>query len=115
MGDARVRFIGIDTLETGTGSLATNAQKYVESLLENATKVYIQHDPVSGIYDTYQRSLGLVWADDILVNYMVVKMGYSQNNYSDPTQALIFNGISLDQWFKNAEAYAQENNLGMWA
>jgi endonuclease YncB( thermonuclease family) len=112
----RVRFIGIDTLEMGSGDpLAINAQKYVESLLENATKVYIQHDPVSGIYDTYQRSLGLVWADDTLVNYMVVKMGYSQNNYSDPTQALIFNGISLDQWFKNAEAYAQENNLGMWA
>jgi hypothetical protein len=42
-------------------------------------------------------------------------MGYSQNNYADETQALVFNGISLDQWFKNAEAYAQDNNLGMWA
>lgn len=111
----RVRFIGIDTLETGSGTLATDAKNYVASLLENAEHVYIQHDPVSGIRDTYQRHLGLVWADDILVNYMVVKMGYSQNNYSDPTQALVFNGISLDQWFKNAEAYAQDNNLGMWA
>ena len=83
--------------------------------LENATHVYIQHDPVSGIRDTYERHLGLVWADDILVNYMVVKMGYSQNNYADETQALVFNGISLDQWFKNAESYAKANNLGMWA
>jgi len=110
----RVRFIGIDTLETGSGDLATQAKNYVASLLENAEHVYIQHDPVSGIRDTYERHLGLVWADDILVNYMVVKMGYSQNNYADETQALVFNGISLDQWFKNAEAYAQENNLGMW-
>lgn len=114
-GGDRVRFIGIDTLETGSGTLATQAQQYVENLLENATTVYIQHDPVSGINDTYERHLGLVWADDILVNYMVVKMGYSQNNYADETQALIFNGVSLDQWFKNAEEYAKDNNLGMWA
>jgi endonuclease YncB( thermonuclease family) len=46
---------------------------------------------------------------------MVVKMGYSQNNYSDEDQQLVFNGISLDQWFQNAERYAKENNLGMWA
>ena len=95
--------------------LPKNAQQYVADLLENATKVYIQNDPSSGIRGTYGRHLGLVWADDVLVNYMVVKMGYSQNNYADEDQGLVFNGISLDQWFKNAESYAQENNLGMWA
>lgn len=114
-GADRVRFIGIDTLETGSGTLAADAQQYVESLLENATKVYIQHDPTSGIRETYGRHLGLVWADGVLVNYMVVKMGYSQNNYSDEDQLLVFNGISLDQWFQNAESYAKANNLGMWA
>lgn len=114
-GNDRVRFIGIDTLETGSGNLAANAQQYVAGLLDNASTVYIQHDPTSGIRETYGRHLGLVWADDILVNYMVVKMGYSQNNYSDEDQQLVFNGISLDQWFKNAESYAKANNLGMWA
>ena len=114
-GNDRVRFIGIDTLETGSGTLAADAQQYVESLLENATTVYIQHDPTSGIRETYGRHLGLVWADGVLVNYMVVKMGYSQNNYSDEDQQLVFNGISLDQWFQNAESYAKANNLGMWA
>jgi endonuclease YncB( thermonuclease family) len=114
-GEDRVRFIGIDTLETGSGTLASQAQAYVESLLENATTVYIQHDPTSGIRETYGRHLGLVWADGVLVNYMVVKMGYSQNNYSDEDQQLVFNGISLDQWFQNAERYAKDNNLGMWA
>jgi endonuclease YncB( thermonuclease family) len=115
LGEDRVRFIGIDTLETGTGSLAANAQAYVNNLLDNATVVYIQHDPVSGIRENYGRHLGLVWADGVLVNYMVVKMGYSQNNYSDEEQNLVFNGVSLDQWFKNAESYAKANNLGMWA
>jgi len=114
-GGDRVRFVGIDTAETGSGTLATQATNYVASLLSNATKVYIQRDPVSGLRETYGRHLGLVWADDVLVNYMVVKMGYSQNNYSDLEQNLIFNGVSLDQWFKNAEEYAKDNNLGMWA
>lgn len=110
----RVRFVGIDTPETGTGQLATDATNFVRNLLENATNVYIQQDPASGIKDTYDRYLGLIWADDILVNYEVVKYGYSQNNYSDTQFRLVFNGVSLDQWFKNAEEYAKENNLGMW-
>lgn len=115
MNNDRVRFVGIDTTETGSGTLATQAKNYVNSLLENATDVYIQNDPTTGIRETYGRHLGLVWADGVLVNYMVVKMGYSQNNYADDQQRLVFNGISLDQWFKNAESYAKENKLGMWA
>ena len=115
LGGDRVRFVGIDTAETGSGTLAAQATVYVHNLLNSASEIYIQRDPTTGIRETYGRYLGLVWADDVLVNYMIVRMGYSQNNYSDPDQNLVFNGVSLDQWFKNAESYAQENNLGMWA
>ncbi len=111
----RVRFVGIDAQETGTGQLAIDATNLVYNLLNNATNVYIQQDPASGIKDTYDRYLGLIWADDILVNYEVVRHGYSQNNYSDEQQRIILNGVSLDQWFKNAEEYAKDNKLGMWA
>ena len=45
----RVRFVGIDTPETGSGQLATDATNFVYNLLNNATNVYIQHDPSSGI------------------------------------------------------------------
>lgn len=114
LGDDRIRFVGIDTLELGTGGpLAWEAKDYVDDLLQNATKIYIQNDPTTGSQDSYGRYLGLVWADDILVNYMVVKLGYSQNNYSDPFQRLVFNGVSLHQWFINAETYAKDNHLGV--
>lgn len=110
----RVRFVGIDTPETGSGQIATDATNFVYNLLNNATNVYIQQDPASGIKDTYDRYLGLIWADDYLVNYEVVKYGYSQNNYSDDQQRIVLNGVSLHQWFLNAEEYAKENKLGMW-
>ncbi len=115
LGENRVRFIGIDTTEMGSGTLATQAKNYVASLLSNATTIYLQHDPAFGMVDTYGRSLALVWADGVLVNYQVVLMGYSQNNYQDSTNALIFNNINLSTWMTNAEKYAKANQLGVWA
>ncbi len=115
LGENRVRFIGIDTTEMGSGTLATAARNYVESLLSSATTVYLQHDPASGTVETYGRSLALVWADGVLVNYQVILMGYSQNNYQDSTNALVFNNINLSTWMTNAEKYAKANQLGVWA
>ncbi len=114
MGDLRLRFIGIDTPEMGSGYVATMAKSYVYSKLNAANTIYIQHDPRSGRVDSYERQLGLVWYDGKLLNYELVLNGYSQNNYSDDTQSLIFNGIPLSIWMANAEAYAKQNRLGIW-
>lgn len=114
MGDLRLRFIGIDTPEMGSGLVATMAKSYVYNSLNKAVTIYIQHDPRSGRVDSYERQLGLVWYDGKLLNYQLVLNGYSQNNYSDDTQSLIFNGIPLSIWMANAEAYAKQNRLGIW-
>lgn len=115
LGDDRVRFVGIDTTETGSGTLATQATNYIRGILVPATEIYVQYDPSAGFKDTYGRHLGLVWADGVLVNYMMVLKGYSQNNYYDANETLVFENITLNQWFENAEQYAQDNLLGMWA
>lgn len=114
MGDYRLRFIGIDTPEMGSGIVATMAKSFVYNSLNRASTIYIQHDPRSGRFDSYERQLGLVWYDGKLLNYELVLNGYSQNNYSDDTQSLIFNGIPLSIWMANAEAYAKQNRLGIW-
>lgn len=114
MGEKRVRFVGIDTPEMGSGVIATAAKNFVYNKLNSATEIYIQHDPVSGIYDTYQRHLGLIWYDGVLLNYELVLNGYTQNNYSDTQNRLIFNNIPLAIWMRNAENYAKENRLGVW-
>lgn len=114
MGDLRLRFIGIDTPEMGSGLVATQAKSYVYNRLNTAALIYIQHDPRSGRIDSYERQLGLVWYDGKLLNYELVLYGYSQNNYSDDTQSLVFNGIPLAIWMANAEAYAKQYRLGIW-
>lgn len=110
----RVRFIGIDTPETGSGIVATNAKNFVGTRLSQASIIYLMHDPVSGNVDTYGRYLALIWVDGSLLNYEIVLNGYSQNNYQDSTQALIFNGIPLARWMTNAESYAKSLGLGVW-
>ncbi len=114
-GSDRVRFVGIDTTESGSGTLATQATSYLRGILNNATEIYIQYDPSAGFKDTYERHLGLVWADGQLVNYLMVLRGYSQNNYYDEDETFVYEGITLNQWFENAENYAQENQLGVWS
>lgn len=114
VGSERLRFIGVDTPETGSGIVAVRATQYTYNALKNAKTVYIQYDPSSGSTDTYGRRLGLIWYDGKLLNYELVLNGYSQNNYSDSRGLLVFNGISLEVWMANAEAYAKANRLGVW-
>lgn len=113
--DRRVRFVGVDTPETGTGIVASDATSFVYNRLKNATTIYLQHDPSSGTTDSFGRALALIWVDGVLINYELVLYGYSQNNYGDSLNALVFNGVTLSTWMNNAQRYAQENNLGVWA
>jgi endonuclease YncB( thermonuclease family) len=115
LGENRVRFIGIDTPEMGSGLLATQARDYARNRLSSATTIYLQHEPTSGNVDTYGRYLALIWVDGALLNYEMVLNGYSQNNYQDSTMALVFNGIPLSRWMTNAENFAKSHNLGVWA
>jgi len=115
LGENRVRFIGIDAPEMGSGTLAIQARDYARNRLSTATTIYLQHEPTSGNVDTYGRYLALIWVDGALLNYEMVLNGYSQNNYQDSTMALIFNGIPLSRWMTNAENYAKSHNLGVWA
>jgi endonuclease YncB( thermonuclease family)/beta-lactam-binding protein with PASTA domain len=110
----RVRFIGVDTPETGSGIVATQARQFVYNRLSRATTIYLQHDPASGNIETYGRYLALIWADGVLLNYELVLYGYSQNNYQDARYNLSFNGVSLSRWMTNAEEHAKTNRLGVW-
>jgi len=103
----------------------------------NSKSIYIQSDPDIGYTDTYTRHLGLIWVDlgedvisidivdssdnliytetltgTILLNYHLVKNGFSYNYYSNQSE-LIFNNRYLYRWFQDAEKYAKENNLGV--
>jgi endonuclease YncB( thermonuclease family) len=115
LGENRVRFIGVDTPElNGGGNLAYAAKSFVYNRLNNANQIYLQHDPRSGNVETYGRYLALIWVDGVLLNWELVYYGYSQNNYQDETDALIFSGIGLSRWMTNAENRAKALRLGVW-
>lgn len=111
------RFVGIDTPETFpvVEPWGLEAKAYTDSVIENATEIWISKDPNTSLFDSYGRNLGLIWVDGVLLNYELVRLGYSKNNYSDPNFTLVFENVSLDRWFKNAEAEAKANALNIWS
>jgi endonuclease YncB( thermonuclease family) len=117
------------------------AKAYTSTILNyaknNNKKIYIQSDPDLGYRETNGRHLGLIWVDleddvlsidiedssgnviyteeltgVILLNYHLVKNGFSYNYYSSESQ-LIFNNRYLYRWFQDAQIFAEENNLGI--
>jgi endonuclease YncB( thermonuclease family)/beta-lactam-binding protein with PASTA domain len=117
------------------------AKAYTSTILlyakNNGKPIYIQSDPKIGYRDTYDRHLGLVWVDLgddvlsidildsngnlvyveqltglILLNYQIIKNGFSLNKYSDESE-LIFDNKYLYRWMEEAERFAKENNLGL--
>ncbi len=115
LGSNRVRFIGIDTPEMNSGDpVAQAAKTFAYNRLRVATTIYLQHDPRSGNIDTYERTLALIWVDGVLLNWEMVYYGYSQNNYADPEETLVFSGVSLNRWMANAETHAKTEHSGVW-
>ena len=114
-GDARVRFLGVDTPETfpNTDPWGPEAKAYTTSILtQPGATIYLQSDPYLGATETYGRSLGYVWVNGLLLNYDLIKHGYSYNYLSSDTK-LVYGNRYLYRWFQDAEKYARENNLGI--
>ncbi|QWB99939.1 lamin tail domain-containing protein [Mycoplasmatota bacterium] len=117
------------------------AKAYTTTILEyadtNDLPIYIQSDPDLGYSETYGRHLGLVWVDLgdnvlsidildseenvlfteeltglILVNYHVVKNGFSYNYYGSESN-LVINNRYMIRWLQEAEKFARDNNLGI--
>jgi endonuclease YncB( thermonuclease family) len=121
---------------------AEGASVYTKTILNyadaNNLPIYIQSDPDLGYNETYDRHLGLVWVDlgdnvlsidildseenvlfteeltgVILVNYHVLKNGFSLNFYGSESNLIVNNRYML-RWFQEAEKFARDNNLGLF-
>lgn len=117
------------------------AKAYNETILNyaknNGKNIYVQSDPDLGFSEGYGRFLGLIWVDlgddillidildsqgnlkyteeltgVILINYHLVKNGFSLNYYGSKS-SLTFNNRYLYRWFQDAEDFAKEMGLGL--
>jgi endonuclease YncB( thermonuclease family) len=114
-GTSRVRFLGVDTPETFpvADPWGPEAKAYTTSILTAPNvQIYLQSDPYLGATETYGRSLGYVWVSGVLLNYEIIRHGYSYNYLSTDTK-LVYGNRYLYRWFQDAERYARENKLGI--
>ncbi len=99
----RVRYIGVNTAETGQ-PYAAEAQALNESLVAGKA-VWLEMDEQDR--DSYGRVLAYVWIDDLLVNLELVRQGYA-NSYPVPPN------LRYVKSFARAEREAREAGRGQW-
>lgn len=105
----KVRFIGINTPETKHPNkdiecYGEEASAKTSELLLN--KSAILEKDISET-DRYGRLLRYVYIDETMINEYLVKNGYALASSYPPD-------VKYQEKFKQAEAYARENNLGLW-
>lgn len=105
-GGEKVRYIGIDTPETGNGGecFFEEAKKKNEELVLGKT-VRLEKDVSER--DRYGRLLRYVYVGDLFINKIMVEAGYAKVSTYPPD-------VKYQETFIEAERYARESNLGLW-
>jgi micrococcal nuclease len=100
----RVRYIGINTPETGQ-PYAADAKAFNQSLVAGQ-EVWLETDVQAS--DQYGRLLAYVWVDDTFVNLELARQGYAVA-YTVPPN------VRYADVFVRAEREAREAGRGLWA
>lgn len=103
-GGQRVRYIGIDTAESG-GCFATESTSKNKELVGGKT-IRLEKDVSEA--DRYGRLLRYVYVGDILINEVLVKEGYAQV-YTYPPD------VKYNERFLAAQKEARESDRGLWS
>ena len=109
----KVRYQNINTPESYTGNIqewGIPAKEYTKAQLSRANEIYVQSIKDGTIYETYERLLGWVWADGELLNFKIVKEGYSLLRF-DPIETMFYKGVTYSNYLYHAELYAKRNGL----
>ena len=102
-GGIQVRYIGVDTPEIGEyySQEATDKNKQ----LVEGKKIKIERDVL--YKDKYQRILGYIIVDNIMVNEELLKNGFADILFIQPD-------VKYKNRLINAYNYAKDNKLGLW-
>lgn len=124
-GDARVRFLGINTPELDHSGgkhekWAPEARDSLQEMLKwqesEKAVIYLQFE-ASGKNDNYGRTLAYVWSDGLFTNYEQVLKGFTRVSGANKASSKAYDdqGIYLFRWLHRAENYARDNRLGLWS
>lgn len=109
----KVRYQNINTPESYTGGIqewGIPAKEYTKYQLSKADEIYVQSIKDGSIYETFDRLLGWVWIDGELLNFKIVKEGYSLLRF-EPITTMFYKGVTYSNYLYHAELYARRNGL----
>lgn len=105
LGGERVRYIGIDTPELRPVEAWAEAAAAANRELVEQRMVRLELDVQER--DRYGRVLAYVWADGLLVNEELVRLGYAQASTYPPN-------VRYQERFLQAERQARAAGRGLW-
>ncbi len=111
---SKVRYQNIDTPESYEGNIqefGLVAKENTNAMLKKAGMIQVQTILDGSIVDTFNRILGWVWIDGELLNFDVVKKGYSEVAFGS-VDNMSYKGVTYTSFLYNAMLYAQRNKLG---
>ena len=114
--DSKVRFQNINTPESYKENIqpwGIPAKFWTTEQLELAHDIKIQSLENGQLIDTYNRVLGWVWTDGELLNYKIVKNGYSEIHFGN-VDNMFYKDISYTSWLKDAEVFARNSKKCSW-
>ena len=106
------RFLAIDTEESVSSTklntyMGKKASNYTCKKLKNANKIEIEYDPGSDKLDKYNRVLGWIFTDDVLLQEDLVENGYAKVAY-------LYGKYKYTSILQEKEIIAKDDNLGIW-
>ncbi len=106
-GTIRLQLIGIDSPEPNE-CFGKKARRKANEVLTQAGQFIVEEDDTQDKKDKYERLLGYIHLPDGRnFNEMMIREGYaSEYTFKKP--------YKYESDFKNAQRYAQQNNIGIW-
>lgn len=107
-----VRFLAIDTPETkhptkGKEPYGIEASNFTCKFLQNAETIYIEYDKNSEKYDKYNRHLAWIYADNVLLQDLLIEKGLAKVAY-------LYGDYTYTKQLQETEKIAKKNKVGIW-
>ncbi len=109
----RVRLLSVDTPESVDEvevkePFGKEASEFTCNLLKNAKEITIEYDSKSDHEDKYGRVLAYVYVDDKMIQEELLAKGLAKVAY-------VYNDYDYLERFREIEAQAKEDKLGIWS
>lgn len=111
----RTRYAFIDTPEStpkgGYQAWGEPAKQTANHILKSAKKIYLQSLDGVPIKDQYGRYWGIIWVDNLMLNFLMIKGGFTEYGLLDSYNEAYYEDIPYSTYFHAAYLNAINNKI----